>query len=148
MHAHAPCDQAVATDPVGKRPRDIIQGLDYFKWAQHEDLVSNDSYPNPADLHSYLASAMEFDLMRSLRRGERWILMEQAPSAVNWRALKRPGQIRRSCKEFCVRVCVKRGGTANHKEVPHGSGYLTDDAERSRHHHRHRGSANPAGSGP
>ncbi len=83
--------------PVTTNFLGFIRGLDYFKWAQHEDLVSNDSYPDPADPHSYLASAMEFDLMRSLRRGERWILMEQAPSAVNWRAhnaLKRPGQMR------------------------------------------------------
>ena len=39
---------------------------------------------------------MTRDLMRSLRHGQPWILMEQAPSAVNWRARnapKAPGQM-------------------------------------------------------
>lgn len=90
--------RAITPDiPVTTNFLGFIQGLDYFKWAQQEDLVSNDSYPDPADPDSYLTAAMEFDLMRSLRRGQSWILMEQAPSAVNWRshnALKRPGQMR------------------------------------------------------
>jgi beta-galactosidase len=40
---------------------------------------------------------MACDLMRSLGGGRPWLLMEQAPSQVNWRAqnvLKRPGQMR------------------------------------------------------
>jgi beta-galactosidase len=54
------------------------------------DVVSDDSYPDPADPASPAYAAMTRDLMRSLRHGQPWILMEQAPSAVNWRARNAP----------------------------------------------------------
>ena len=44
-----------------------------------------------------MASAMAYDLTRSVGGGRPWLLMEQAPSAVNWRAVnvpKAPGQYR------------------------------------------------------
>ena len=71
---------------------------DYWKWSKHEDVVSMDAYPDPA--HPLFGSgsfAMQCSLMRSLGGGNPWILMEQAPGAVNWReqnAPKRPGQMR------------------------------------------------------
>ncbi|MET0589655.1 MAG: beta-galactosidase [Naasia sp.] len=68
--------------------------VDYWKWAQHVDFVTDDSYPDPADPDSYVLAAATRDLMRSLRGGQPWLLMEQAPSAVNWRAdnsAKAPG---------------------------------------------------------
>ena len=71
--------------------------VDYWKWAQEVDVVSDDSYPDPADPDSPAYAAMTRDLMRSLRKGQPWLLMEQAPSAVNWRASnapKRAGQMR------------------------------------------------------
>src|SRR5262249_51150738 len=71
--------------------------LDYWEWARHEDVVSNDSYPDPIDPASPMLAAMAGDLMRSLGNGRQWVLMEQTPSRVNWRshnALKRPGQMR------------------------------------------------------
>jgi len=71
---------------------------DYWKWSKREDVISMDAYPDPADpLSGSVAFAMQGDLMRSLGGGKPWILMEQAPSAVNWRtqnAPKRPGQMR------------------------------------------------------
>jgi beta-galactosidase len=71
--------------------------LDYWAWAAREDLVTLDSYPDPADPEAHVDAAMNYDLARSLRPGEPWLLMEQAPSHVNWRPhnlLKRPGQMR------------------------------------------------------
>lgn len=71
--------------------------LDYWQWAAREDVVSNDSYPEPSDPDSPVMAAMECDLMRSLGGGKPWILMEQATSHVNWRTrntTKRPGQMR------------------------------------------------------
>lgn len=75
----------------------FLPGLDYFRWAQEEDVVSLDAYPDPGSDLAHLDAGMAFDLTRSLGAGARWILMEQATSAVNWRlrnAPKPPGQMR------------------------------------------------------
>ena len=74
-----------------------------------------DSYPDPADAEAYLLSAMTCDLTRSVARltgtpGRPWVLMEQAPNAVNWRAVnvpKAPGQYRALSLQ-----AVARGGDA------------------------------------
>jgi beta-galactosidase len=74
-----------------------LKGVDYWKWAPHEDFVSWDSYPDPASGDAASRAAMTYDLVRSLGHGAPWLLMEQAPSAVNWRevnAPKLPGQMR------------------------------------------------------
>ena len=71
--------------------------LDYWEWAKHEDIVSDDAYPDPSSPIEQTFNAMRFDLMRSLNGGKPWILMEQSTSAVNWRARnsrKQPGQMR------------------------------------------------------
>ena len=71
--------------------------LNCWTWATHEDIVSLDSYPDPADPLAHIDAAMNYDLVRSLKGGQPWLLMEQAPSQVNWRAqnlVKRPGQMR------------------------------------------------------
>lgn len=69
--------------------------LDYFRWAEHMDIVSWDNYP------SYGADpgmiAMRHDLMRSLKHGQPFMLMEQSPNQANWQpynSVKRPGQLR------------------------------------------------------
>ncbi|MCU1528038.1 MAG: beta-galactosidase [Frondihabitans sp.] len=67
-----------------------FQPLDYWKWAREVDFVSDDSYPDPADPDSPATAALSRDLMRSLRYGQPWILMEQATSAVNWRRRNAP----------------------------------------------------------
>ncbi|MBP1153437.1 beta-galactosidase [Paenibacillus sp. PvR098] len=70
--------------------------LDEFEWAKHMDVVTWDSYPEPMGGIPVFA-AMQHDLMRSLKSGEPFILMEQATSQVNWRTrnpLKRPGVMR------------------------------------------------------
>jgi beta-galactosidase len=71
--------------------------LDYWRWAAHEDVVANDSYPDTSDPEWMIEGAMVSDLMRSLGAGRPWVLMEQAPGLVNWRdvnATKRPGVMR------------------------------------------------------
>lgn len=72
----------------------MCQALDYWKWAEHEDLVSDDAYPDPADPRAHVNAALNYDLMRSLKGGKPWLLLEQAPSAVSWRPVnvpKKPG---------------------------------------------------------
>ena len=85
-------DVPVVTNFMG-----FFKPLDYWAWAQEEDVVSDDNYPDPLDSNAHIGSAMRYDLMRSLRYGQPWILMEQTPAAVNWRehnAMKKPGQMR------------------------------------------------------
>src|SRR5205085_11147366 len=75
----------------------LFKPLGSWAWAAREDIVSDDSYPATAASLAPLDAAMAGDLMRSLGGGKPWLLMEQTPSQVNWRAqnvLKRPGQMR------------------------------------------------------
>jgi beta-galactosidase len=75
----------------------FFKPLDVWKWGAREDVVSINSYPDPGDPEWMIQSGMTCDLTRSLGGGRPWLLMEQATSQVNWRALnapKRPGQMR------------------------------------------------------
>jgi beta-galactosidase len=63
--------------PVTTNFMGLFKPVDYWKWAQREDLVSNDSYPEPENPDSPMKEAMVGDLMRSLRGGQPWLLMEQ-----------------------------------------------------------------------
>lgn len=83
--------------PVTTNFMGFFKPVDYWAWAREVDIVSDDSYPDPADPDSPAYAAMVRDLSRSLGGGKPWLLMEQAPSAVNWRqqnAAKAPGQMR------------------------------------------------------
>jgi beta-galactosidase len=83
--------------PVTTNFMGLFRGADYWTWAPHVDVISDDLYPDPADPDAARGAAMARDLMRSLGEGQPWILMEQATSAVNGRpsnAPKAPGQMR------------------------------------------------------
>lgn len=69
--------------------------LDYQKWGDYMDFISYDSYPGNEESPAYIA--MKHDLMRSLKQGKPFALMEQTPSVSNWlpnNSLKRPGVLR------------------------------------------------------
>lgn len=71
------------------------KSLDYFKWAKEMDIISWDNYPSYNTPLSH--TAMNHDLMRGLKDGQSFMLMEQTPSQQNWQpynALKRPGKMR------------------------------------------------------
>lgn len=83
-------DRPVTTNFMGAFP-----WLDYRKWAQQLDVIADDSYPDPADPAAAGEIAWQGDVMRGLGDGAPWLLMEQAPNAVQWRprnSPKRPGQ--------------------------------------------------------
>ncbi len=70
--------------------------LDYFRWAEYMDVISWDNYPAANTQASTIA--MRHDLMRCLKNGQPFMLMEQTPSQQNWQdynSLKRPGVMRR-----------------------------------------------------
>lgn len=81
--------------PITTNMMGTFKGLDYFAWAPYVDIVSWDSYPAPHEHPSTIA--FRHDLMRGLRGGQSWLLMEQTPSQVQWQPinpLKRPGVMR------------------------------------------------------
>ncbi|MEK4044944.1 beta-galactosidase [Paenibacillus sp. FSL H8-0048] len=83
-------DIPVTTNLMGFYPE-----LDYFKWAKYMDVISWDNYPSLDTPVSY--TAMTHDLMRGLKNGQPFMLMEQTPSQQNWQpynSLKRPGVMR------------------------------------------------------
>jgi len=84
------------TVPITTNFMGTFPGADYWAWAQEVDFVSNDDYPDPNEPSAYRTSARAQDLMRSLRPGQPWLMMEQATEAVLFRpsnAPKAPGQM-------------------------------------------------------
>ncbi|MCR5222848.1 MAG: beta-galactosidase [Lachnospiraceae bacterium] len=72
-----------------------FKGLDYFKWAKEMDFVSWDNYPEWDSLPSHPAGF--HDVVRGMKDGMPFSLMEQSPSVSNWHPycrLKRPGVMR------------------------------------------------------
>ncbi|NKF31360.1 beta-galactosidase, partial [Pseudomonas sp. BGM005] len=70
--------------------------LDYWSWAAEVDVVSDDNYIEPNDPSAFRSAAFSRDLMRSLKPGTPWLLMEQSTNAVSFRptnAPKAPGQM-------------------------------------------------------
>lgn len=65
-------------------------GIDHWRWALREDIVSCDLYPDPLDPDAEVEMAFAHDLMRSLGRGRPWLVMEQAMAAVDWRPVNIP----------------------------------------------------------
>ena len=95
MEAEARILRERSTRPVTTNFMGDFPATDYWRWAESLDIVSDDSYPDPADPAAAHEVAWAGDLMRGLAGGRPWILMEQAPSAVQWRrrnSPKRPGQ--------------------------------------------------------
>lgn len=63
----------------------LFKHANYWQWADEVDFVTDDSYPDPADPLHPAQTAATRDMMRSLANGKTWLVMEQAPNAVNWR---------------------------------------------------------------
>ncbi|MFI5673390.1 beta-galactosidase [Streptomyces cellulosae] len=85
-------DVPVTTNFIG-----VHKPVDAYRWAAEEDVVSVDVYQDPHDENTHMAAGFIFDVTRSARAGQPWMLMEQAPSAVNWRdrnGPKPPGRMR------------------------------------------------------
>lgn len=75
----------------------MFRDLDYWDFAEREDIVTDDAYPEPADPTSHVGAALNYGLMRSLKGGRPWLLLESSASATSWRDVnvpKAPGKIR------------------------------------------------------
>ncbi|ADL49830.1 beta-galactosidase [Clostridium cellulovorans] len=81
--------------PITTNLMGTFKPLDYFKWAEYMDIISWDNYPSLTD--PMFKTAMRHDLMRGLKDGKPFLLMEQTPSQQNWQpynSVKRPGVLR------------------------------------------------------
>jgi beta-galactosidase len=81
--------------PVTTNFMGMYRPIDYHRWAPHLDFASWDNYP-PDDT-SQARMALTHDLMRGLKDGQPFWLMEQTPSVTASRdvnSLKRPGLMR------------------------------------------------------
>lgn len=68
--------------------------LDYHRWGREMDIASWDNYPSG---HNLFPASFHHVLMRGLREGQPFLLMEQSPSQQNWQPynqLKSAGELR------------------------------------------------------
>ncbi|MGW0817177.1 beta-galactosidase [Streptomyces viridiviolaceus] len=75
--------------PVTTNFMPLWSGQDAWHWAEEEDVVSVDLYPDPRDPLGAQHGALVQDMTRSQARGP-WMLMEQAAGPVNWRGVNHP----------------------------------------------------------
>lgn len=82
--------EAGASQPITTNFMGFFPLADYRSWAPDVDVIADDQYPDPAHPRSAVDIALTQDLMRSLGGGRPWLLMEQAVSAISWRAHNLP----------------------------------------------------------
>ncbi|WP_327351354.1 beta-galactosidase [Streptomyces sp. NBC_01304] len=75
--------------PVTTNFMPLWTGQDAWEWAQHEDIVSVDIYPDPKDPLAGQFNAMIGDMTRCQAHGP-WMVMEQAAGPVNFRGINHP----------------------------------------------------------
>ncbi|MFD0006127.1 beta-galactosidase [Streptomyces sp. NPDC127178] len=76
--------------PVTTNFMPFWQGQDAWLWAEREDVVSVDIYPDPRDPFGGQHGALIHDMTRSQAGGGPWMVMEQAAGPVNWRGVNHP----------------------------------------------------------
>ncbi len=81
--------------PVTSNASGYIKKLNQRVMTKDMDIVGWDNYPWPHDDRSFIA--FKHDIMRGLKGGAPFLLMEQSPNQQNWQPynkLKRPGEVR------------------------------------------------------
>ena len=85
---------------------DHIDGMDYWRWATEQDVISNDHYLDGRLERPHVELALCADWTRGLAGGRPWVLMEHSTSAVNWQPrnyAKLPGEMRRNTLQHVAR---------------------------------------------
>ena len=103
LRAHSP--HPVTTNFMGFS-MDLHRPIDYWRWAERMDVVSNDHYLIAEDVNHHRELAMTADLTRGWAAGAPWILMEHSTSAVNWQPrniAKAPGELVRNSLQHLAR---------------------------------------------
>ncbi|MDQ1552514.1 MAG: beta-galactosidase [Actinomycetota bacterium] len=103
IRAHSPLP--VTTNFMGFT-MGLDRPIDYWKWADRMDVVSNDHYLIADDARNFQELAMTSDYIRGLADGAPWLLMEHSSSAVNWQPrniAKKPGEMIRNSLQHVAR---------------------------------------------
>ncbi|HKU12338.1 MAG TPA: beta-galactosidase [Sinomonas sp.] len=103
IRAHS--DKPVTTNFMGTN-MGLHAPIDYWRWAPHMDVVSNDHYLIAEDYRNHQDLALTADLTRGWAAGNPWLLMEHSTSAVNWQPrniAKAPGQMLRNSFQHLAR---------------------------------------------
>jgi beta-galactosidase len=103
LRAHSP--HPVTTNFMGMS-MGLAKPIDYWKWSDHMDVVSNDHYLIAEDPRNFQELAMTSDYVRGLAGGAPWLLMEHSTSAVNWQPrniAKAPGELIRNSLQHVAR---------------------------------------------
>jgi beta-galactosidase len=82
------------------------KNIDYWKWSNEVDVVSNDHYLQAERPDNHIELAMCADLTRSVARGRPWLLMEHSTGGVNWQPrnlAKATGEMRRNSFQHLAR---------------------------------------------
>lgn len=85
--------------PLTTNMMGLWKSVDYFAWGPEQDVISHDCYPDPLDPDAAVDAAIAYDVMRGVGGQRPFLLMESAPSAVNWRERnppRKPGEMRRN----------------------------------------------------
>lgn len=112
--------------PVTTNFMTLYNGLDYRKMAGELDVISWDSYPkfhnDIETLYDTMAeNAFHHTVMRSMKKGKPFMLMESAPGLVNWHPfnkVKRPGVH----KLFCLQALACGSDTVQYFQWRKGRG--------------------------
>jgi beta-galactosidase len=115
------CAERDAVRAVSDKPQTTnfmasnFKPLDYLRWGEEVDLVSNDHYVLSDDPAQHVDVAMTADLTRAFARQAPWLLMETSTSAVNWQprnAARPPGAAP------AARPVARRPGRGRHPVLP------------------------------
>ena len=97
-HEIAPLREVTPNIPITTNFHGDLRDLNYWKFAPEVDVISWDMYPtwhNPEiGWKTASQTAFVYDLCRSFKQGQPFLLMESTPSVTNWQPvakLKRPG---------------------------------------------------------
>jgi beta-galactosidase len=98
LHEKAAVKEFSENIPVVINMMGFFESVDYYKFAPHVDVVTDDCYPQfCADEHlvdKAVNTAFTHDMHRAMKNGKPWMLMESCPTATNWQPvskLKAPG---------------------------------------------------------
>ncbi|MGJ6979965.1 beta-galactosidase [Aestuariimicrobium soli] len=80
----------VGDTPITTNLMGFYEHVDAQRWADDLDVIADDQYPDPADPWARQRISFVDHMLRSLRFGQPWLLMEQAMGAVNWRPHNTP----------------------------------------------------------
>ena len=98
IHEEAETIRSYSDIPITNNYTGLFKPFDYVRLSRELDVISWDNYPtreiSPAQ------TAMTHDIMRSLKNGQGYYVMEQTPNHILWRdycPTKRPGQVSSLC---------------------------------------------------